>query len=176
MSKVIVPAVSRHVWFHPEGEDRGLMIRRDGQPLHAVVIFVINERTVNLAITDHDGHFHTRIAVTLVQPGDELPGSSYATWMPYQVAQSKPPITEADALADLNGAPRPDNPTVKSEGIPSELVAGLVASAPAAPTGEDILGASGWPAAADMPPASESLVPFVDALLAASGVKRPGEA
>ena len=27
----------------------------------------------------------------------------------------KPPISEADALADLKGEPRPDNPTVEPE-------------------------------------------------------------
>ena len=151
MSKVIIPAVSRHVWFYPDVEDRGVMIQRDGQPLHAVVIFVINERTVNLSITDHDGFFHTRIGVTLAQPGDDLPGGSYAAWMPYQVAQAKPPITEADALADLNGTPRPDNPTVPAgEPVISPVLADLIATTPTGLKPEDLAGVK---VGADMTPA-----------------------
>ena len=107
MSKVIIPDVSRHVHFVPDGEDRGHMVQRGGQPLHAVVIFVHNERTVNLAITDHDGMFHTRIGVTLVQPGDELPGGSYCQWMAYQVKA---------AFAHDVGASRPHPIPVDSEG------------------------------------------------------------
>ena len=88
MQKLIVPDVSRHVHFIPDNEDRIAMSVAEGQPLHAVVIFVIDARTVNLAITDHYGMFHTRLGVTLVQPFDELPGGSYCRWMPYQVQQA----------------------------------------------------------------------------------------
>lgn len=153
MSKVIIPTVSRHVHFFPREEDRGLMVQHGSQPLHAVVIFVINERTVNLAITDHDGFFHTRIGVALVQPGDDLPGGSYCQWMEYQVGQAKPALTLADSLADLAGTPRPDNPSVaKTDGPISSAVADLLAAAPAnlnpselsdAKVGADLTPASG---------------------------------
>lgn len=88
MQKLIVPEVSRHVHFIPDNEDRIAMSVAEGQPLHAVVIFVIDERTVNLAITDHYGMFHTRLGVTLVQPGDDLPGGSHCRWMQYQIKQA----------------------------------------------------------------------------------------
>lgn len=124
MPKPIIPDVSRHVHFTPEGEDTGLMVRRGAQPLHAVVIFVINERTVNLAITDHDGHFHTRIGVTLVQPGDELPGGSYCQWMPHQITRA------------------PAAPTASDGGI-SPVLADLIASTATSLTPEDLAGISG---------------------------------
>jgi hypothetical protein len=154
VSKVIIPTVSRHVHFFPKEEDRGLMVQRGSQPLHAVVIFVINERTVNLAITDHDGFFHTRIGVALVQPGDELHGGSYCQWMDYQINQARQTITEADALADLAGTPRPDNPTVaKTDGLISETVANLIGTT-ALSLGQGDLADSG--VGADLTPAAKS--------------------
>ena len=152
MSKVITPDVSRHVHFFPDDEDASLMVRRGSQPLHAIVIFVINERTVNLSIIDHDGFFHTRIGVTLVQPGDALPGGSYCQWMAYQVQQAKAPITEADALADLNGTPRPDNPTApKSDGAISGVIADLLETTATSLKPADLAGVK---IGADMTPAA----------------------
>jgi len=119
---IIIPDISRHVHFIPDSEDAGLMVRRGAQPLHAVVIFVLNERTVNLSITDHDGHFHTRIGITLVQPGDPLPGGSYCQWMPYQIA------SQAAAA-----------PT-KSDGGISPALADLIASTATSLTPEDLAG------------------------------------
>lgn len=105
MTSVIKPEVSRHVHFIPDDEDRVAMSVGDGQPLHAVVIFVIDDRTVNLAITDHYGMFHTRLGVTLVQPGDELPGGSYCQWMPYQIKQAlSAHATEVSRAHDTNAA------------------------------------------------------------------------
>lgn len=156
MTKVITPTVGRHVHFFPQEEDRGLMVQRGSQPVHAVVIFVLNERTVNLAIIDHDGFFHTRIGVALMQPQDDLPGGSYCQWMEYQIRQSIPTLTEADALADLAGTPRPDNPTVaKSDGAISPVIADLLAtsasamSAVAGSLANEKVGADGTPAAAE---------------------------
>ena len=107
MSKPIIPDVSRHVHFVPvDHEDRGSMVQIGSQPLPAVVLYVHNERSVNLAITDHHGFFHTRIGVALVQPGDELPGGSYCRWMPYQVRAASESLAEPDTKGDgsLSGA------------------------------------------------------------------------
>lgn len=38
-----------------------------------------------------------------------------ATKKPAKPKVEKPPISEADSLADLKGKPRPDNPTVATE-------------------------------------------------------------
>ena len=129
------------------------MVQRGSQPLHAVVIFVINERTVNLAITDHDGFFHTRIGVALVQPGDDLPGGSYCQWMEYQVAQAKPALTLADSLADLGGTPRPENTSVAKTDEPiSSVVADLLAATPASVSQSELGDAK---VGTDMTPASD---------------------
>lgn len=103
MTKVIIPDVSRHVHFIPDEADRGLMIQLGSQPLHAVVIYVHNERSVNLAITDHDGFFYTRFGITLVQPGDELPGGSYCRWMPHQVNQAAAAPASTETAPDTKG-------------------------------------------------------------------------
>lgn len=108
MPQIIKPDVSRHVHFIPDDEDRVAMACSEGQPLHAVVIFVIDDRTVNLAITDHYGMFHTRLGVALVQPGDELPGGSYCRWMPYQVQQALRAETTEVQSVRVEGAPLAD--------------------------------------------------------------------
>ena len=125
---VIQPDVSRHVHYIPSDADRATMVAIGAQPLHAVVIFVHNERMVNLAIIDHHGTAHTRNSVQLVQPGDELPSyGGYCRWMPYQVKSAPIVLTEADSLADLNGTPRPDNPT-QTDGAISPVVASILAT------------------------------------------------
>ena len=148
MSKVIIPDVSRHVHFVPDGEDRGHMVQRGGQPLHAVVIFVHNERTVNLAITDHDGMFHTRIGVTLVQPGDELPGGSYCQWMAYQIKQTEPvvsiPVTPDGVIVARAPA--------FGDGNISPVLADLLATTATSLSQEDLAGVK---LGADMTPAAD---------------------
>ena len=125
MSKPTIPDVSRHVHFIPSGEDCGLMVQRGSQPLHAVVIFVVNERTVNLSITDHDGFIHTRLGAALVQPGDEVPTGSHCRWMPYQLAQFTP-----------GSAALPS----KGDGALSPVLADLIASTATGLSPEDLAG------------------------------------
>jgi hypothetical protein len=119
---ITVPAISRALHYIPvDSDDLATMIRRDCQPLHATVIMVLNERTVNLAIIDHDGMFHTRIGVRLVHPGDELPGGSYAVW-PAGTRESYA------APASVSFAPAP-----RGDSLISPLLADALASAPPAP-------------------------------------------
>ncbi len=117
MSTVISPTPGRIVWYYPAANDN--LPRVGTNPLAAMVVGVFGDHDINLAVFDANGDVQRRSSVHLVQPDEERPNGAHATWMPHQVvhvavAQSKPPITEADALADLNGTPRPDNPTAKS--------------------------------------------------------------
>ncbi len=112
MSTVISPTPGRIVWYYPAANEN--LPRVGAQPLAAMVVGVFGDHDINLAVFDANGDVQRRSSVHLVQPDEERPNGAHATWMPHQVTQSKPPITEADALADLNGTPRPDNPTVKN--------------------------------------------------------------
>ena len=92
--KVIVPSVGRRVHYHPSAYDLGLRkdlvnqpetyIQSDlSQPCDAGIVYVHNDRLVNLVVVDHNGHVHRRCSVQLVQPGEELPdGLACATWPP----------------------------------------------------------------------------------------------
>lgn len=145
MTKVIIPDVSRHVHFFPDDEDTSLMVRRGSQPLHAIVIFVINERTVNLSIIDHDGFFHTRIGVKLVQPGDALPGGSYCQWMPYQVNQGAPISAGGGAVVN-HEMPKSDGPI---SGVIADLLATTATSLQPTDLAGSQVGADMTPAAGD---------------------------
>lgn len=83
---MIVPSIGRVVWFyaHKGQKDNG------DQPSAALVVFVHNERLVNLATFDKYGGICGWQGVTLVQEGDETPeASAFCMWMPYQIGQAK---------------------------------------------------------------------------------------
>lgn len=84
---MISPTVGRVVWFHPH-VDAG----RDpnGQPLAAIVAKVIDDRKVNLTVSNADGSTFGAQHVTLLQDGDVLtdPTEPYAEWMPFQKGQA----------------------------------------------------------------------------------------
>jgi hypothetical protein len=90
------PTVGRVVWFHPGLRDTERMMVLDGQqPMRADVVFVHNDRMVNLMVTDHAGGLWPRDNVELIQEGDAIPKSqSYCEWMPYQKGQA----AKAEAL------------------------------------------------------------------------------
>lgn len=87
----IKPTVGRKVWYWPHLVDDATMNAVDSeQPLDATVLFVHDDRTVNLQIIDHMGHPHTLIQAVLRQPEDDKPSDEgYAEWMPYQVGQAE---------------------------------------------------------------------------------------
>lgn len=96
-NEVITPTIGRRVWYWPNvqdhyGIDGGEPMTQlaMGQACDAGVVFVHNDRRVNLSVTDHEGKLHRRTDVRLVQ-GDERANSdeAYATWMPYQKAASQ---------------------------------------------------------------------------------------
>lgn len=96
LPQVIVPTVGRKVWFTPSGAgmwpggmqlfpgtdyDAGLQ-----QPMDATIVYVHNDRLVNLRVIDHAGNAFPIRNVQLVQPGDQCCGTGHrAEWMPYQV-------------------------------------------------------------------------------------------
>lgn len=96
--KVIVPTVGRKVWFYPGGGiwPAGMQVfpgtDYDGgvsQPLDATIVYVHNDRLVNLRVIDHAGHAFPVRDVQLVQPGDQCCGGGHrAEWMPFQVKQA----------------------------------------------------------------------------------------
>jgi hypothetical protein len=97
---MIKPTVGRKVWYRSNVADRigyGGMAQYchdveelDGQPLDATIVFVRNDRLVNLTIMDHNGAQHQRTSVVLKQEGDVMEDdAAYAEWMPYQVGQAK---------------------------------------------------------------------------------------
>jgi len=94
---MIEPTPCRMVWYHPAGADPAAL------PHAAMVVGVHNERCVNLAIFDAEGHLYHGTEVLLLQDGDTRPERAYAEWMPYQKGQSAK--TEADTAATVDLAP-----------------------------------------------------------------------
>lgn len=109
---MIAPSVGRIVWFRP-GANTGTMTARGDQPLAAQVVYVWNDRLVNLLVTDHIGTTHALSSVQLVQEGDERPaGGAYAEWMPYQTGQAAKHAAAAPASPGVALPPPPPPPVV----------------------------------------------------------------
>ena len=106
MSKIITPTVGRKVWFRLNGINelekpcsgaetatvRSFPSVVDlTQPFDATVVYVWDDRRVNLHVLDHYGNpFIIATSVPLLQEGDTPPQFGfYAEWMPYQLGQAK---------------------------------------------------------------------------------------
>ena len=106
---MIKPTIGRKVWFHP-GPGDSLYDPADavtylGQPFDATVVYVWNDRLVNLTVASHNGDTYGRSSVILVQPGEAPPtGKSWCEWMPYQVGQSQA-VKQAQAEVPQQAAP-----------------------------------------------------------------------
>lgn len=92
-SRVITPTVGRKVWFYPGNRQTppaGFTTYPGDQACDATVVYVHNDRMVNLLVTDHIGRTYAVPSVRLVQPDDaEVDAASHrAEWMPYQVKQA----------------------------------------------------------------------------------------
>lgn len=94
MSNIIKPTIGRKVWYRHDGAPlvSGLPApwtptSYGDQPMDATVVYVWGDRMVNLRVTDHAGNTFVVTSVTLVQPGDAIPGSRHCEWMPYQTQQ-----------------------------------------------------------------------------------------
>lgn len=83
-----MPTVGRKVWFWPSENETFMNCIDHEQPFDATVLFVHNERSINLLVVDHRGHAHAQHSVALIQEGDAKPeDEAYAEWMPYQIKQ-----------------------------------------------------------------------------------------
>jgi hypothetical protein len=84
---MIRPSVGRVVWFHPHLDEGHTPA---DQPHAALVVHVLDDRTVNLAVFNQSGAPYSRQAVQLLQDDDLAPASGhFAMWMPFQVGQAK---------------------------------------------------------------------------------------
>lgn len=87
---MIRPTIGRKVWFWPHGRFE-MNSLSEKQPLDATVVYVHNDRHVNLVVIDHLGHSHALNNVTLIQPEDdaqrdmlETSHECFCEWMDYQ--------------------------------------------------------------------------------------------
>jgi hypothetical protein len=58
------------------------------QPMAATVVYVWNDRLVNLQVLDHAGSAHSPTSVPLLQDEDARPDGYFCEWMPYQKGQA----------------------------------------------------------------------------------------
>ena len=115
---MIKPTIGRKVWYRPSLYE----IRKQGDhspesahklvchymptPMDATVVYVWNDRMVNLRVTDHDGNQCALTSVLLLQ-GDETytTVNGYCEWMPYQAGQAaKARAEEINAHAHTGAA------------------------------------------------------------------------
>lgn len=88
----IKPTIGRKIWFHPNGASfmNGAVLNNYGpSPMDATVVYVWDDRMVNLHVIDHSGIPHAVQSVPLRQPEDPVPFSQYCEWMPFQVGRAK---------------------------------------------------------------------------------------
>lgn len=85
---MIQPTVGRKVWYRPSATEA--ITRNGDQPMDATIVYVWNDRLVNLRVIDHVGNAHIRNSALLMQ-GDEQydPVTGYCEWMPFQTGQAK---------------------------------------------------------------------------------------
>lgn len=86
---MIYPTVGRRVWFWPGNTTGRYNCIDPRQPFDAGVLFVHNERCVNLLVTDHAGFQFTQNSAQLLQDDDPAPEGPHAAWMPYQKGQAE---------------------------------------------------------------------------------------
>lgn len=93
---MIHPTVGRKVWYSPSVHDIG--VKFGEQPMDATIVYVWNDRMVNLVVFDHSGSMLMRHSVQLLQDDDAPnPGGGHCYWMPYQKGQAA--LTEQYATA-----------------------------------------------------------------------------
>jgi hypothetical protein len=83
---MIQPSIGRIVWFWPQKEAEA---PNPDQPNAALVVYVWDDRMVNLAVFDSNGNSRGETSVTLLQD-DDVPNAygRFASWVPYQKGQA----------------------------------------------------------------------------------------
>jgi hypothetical protein len=82
---MITPTIGRVVWYYPG--NCSAPGKKDEQPFTAFVVYVHNDRSINVAGFDHEGKAFRRDEVPLLQD-DDKPAGECACWMPYQTGQA----------------------------------------------------------------------------------------
>lgn len=113
----IRPTPGRVVWFRPLSSLSAypdfFYVPREDQPCAAIIVYVWNDRLVDLTVFDHRGVPHRRMSVKLLQAGDPAPhGEVYCEWMPDQLYQAK---KKAASCAVWEGA-LPGGPSLVTDG------------------------------------------------------------
>ena len=106
---MIKPTIGRKLWFwrtkeqfeaaQAANQDHSTTGRIDEQPEDATIVAVWNPTLLNLQVIDHHGVARAETSVQLLQEGDLIPPSRFATWMPFQVGQSKLLQDKVQAMA-----------------------------------------------------------------------------
>jgi len=93
---MIKPTVGRKVWYRHDKAPTSLGNNQflhpaqiSEQPMDATIVYVWDDRMVNLHVMDHCGNSFNRTSVKLLQDDDVPPTCAYAEWMPYQQGQAK---------------------------------------------------------------------------------------
>ncbi len=98
---MITPTIGRVVWvFRPFVTNDVL------QAEAAFVVYVWNDRLINVAGFDHDGNPFALTSLPLVQDDEPKPEGNFAAWMPYQKGQA----AKQDAAAAADMVVRPADP------------------------------------------------------------------
>lgn len=101
MPKIITPTVGRRLHYWPSADDLvganepPMQSLNPAVPMDAGVVFVHNDRMVNLIVTDHLGNTARRRYVHLVQEGDVyVTEAARCEWMDYQRTQADKHTTD----------------------------------------------------------------------------------
>lgn len=87
------------------------------QPEPAIVCFVHNDRSINVAGFNAHGQMFSMTSLPLAQPEDDVPEHGvYAAWMDYQIQSAKGPSAPPPAAPDVpaqadSGTSDPAKPT-----------------------------------------------------------------
>jgi hypothetical protein len=118
---MIKPTVGRKVWFSPTEHGPGTKLGE--QPFDATILYVHNDRLVNLLVVDHIGTSFPLTSVVLLQDGDApAPEGGTVSWMPYQAGQAK--VAMAQPTVNLSGLTQPVGYTLNAANDDSVAAAG----------------------------------------------------
>lgn len=91
---MIKPTIGRQVWYWSRDPK---VLDKDTQPEAATVVYVWNDRNVNLQVINKNGISRSETSIQLRQPEDPVPDHGHCVWMPFQIGQAKaqePPVDQ----------------------------------------------------------------------------------